>query len=513
MRWTRVALAVAASGWLGAGQGLAQTQFSGLGTLEFPNSGAPAAQEAFLAGVKLLHSFEFDDAAEAFREAQTIDPSFALAYWGEAMSYNHPLWAEQDFAAARKTLARLGATRAERLARAKTDKEKAYLEAIETLYGEGDKLARDIAYSEKMAQMYATYPEDHEVATLYALSLLGTVRPGDQGYRRQMLAASVVDKVFRANPNHPGAAHFLIHAYDDPEHAVLGLAAADAYAKIAPAAGHANHMPSHMYVQLGMWDKARDSNIAAYESSVKWAERKGLSASRRDFHSLSWLHYAYLQLNQPAKAQETIDWIAQVAKDSPTPRVSSVLGSMEARQIIETETWRKIELAPAPAATTVANDGMTRNYDSSTTALLTAGLSNARVGELELARTAMTRLAASRDAQKTAGREYAAKNIEIMVREVEAVIKQAEKDTPGALAAAKAAVDIEASLDPPSGPPEPIKPSHELYGELLLAADKFDEAAKAFEDALVRMPNRRLSVEGLKKATAKAPGKTTSQGR
>ncbi|MFN8061440.1 MAG: hypothetical protein U0Q12_19940 [Vicinamibacterales bacterium] len=509
MKWSHLAGPIVLCAAIGVSPVMAQPK--SLGTISFPNSGAKEAQDSFLAGVKYLHSFEFDDAAESFREAQKADPGFALAYWGEAMSYNHPLWAEQDFAAARKVLTKLGATRAERLAKAKTEKEKDLLDAVETLFGEGDKLTRDFAYSDAMAKAFQKQTNDHEVACLYALSLLGTVRPGDHGFRRQMLAASIVEKVFKENPDHPGAAHFLIHAFDDPEHAPLGLPAADAYAKIAPAAGHANHMPSHIFLQRGMWEKAAASNVAAYNSSVDWAQRKGLSTSRRDFHSLSWLQYAYLQLDQAAKAKETIDWIAQVAGESPTPRVTSVYESMRARQIIETQKWEKIAIPGAtPTGQAVPMDGASRNYDASTALLLAAGISGAKLGDLDTARQAESRLKAMRESQQTAGRTYAAKNIEIMEKEVGAVIKIAEKQPDAALALAKAATEIEASLDPPSGPPEPIKPSHELYGELLLDAGHYADAVKAFEEALMRMPNRRLSVLGMQQAKAKATPKTTA---
>src|SRR5215208_3935594 len=208
-----------------------------LGTITFPTSGKPAAQPAFLEGVKALHSFQFDEAGEAFKRAEKADPDFAMAYWGEAMSFNHPLWAQQDVNASKLALEKLAPTHEARLAKAKLPKEKAFLEAQQILFfAPGDKLVRDKAYSEQMAAMYAQWPDDHEVAILYALSLLGTVRPGDTGYRRQALAASIAQKIFAENPKHPGSAHFIIHAFDDPEHAPLALSAANAYAKIAPAA-------------------------------------------------------------------------------------------------------------------------------------------------------------------------------------------------------------------------------------------------------------------------------------
>jgi len=190
------------------------------------------------------------------------------------MSHNHPLWAQQDTDAAKKILEKIAPTLDGRVARVKTPKEKAFLQTIDVLYySPGDKLARDNAYSNAMAAVYAQWPDDHEVATWYALSLLGTVRPADRGFRRQALAASIVEKVYKENAKHPGAAHFIIHAFDDPDHAPLALPAARAYAGIAPSAAHALHMPSHIFVQRGMWEDVRTSNIAAYKAARARAER------------------------------------------------------------------------------------------------------------------------------------------------------------------------------------------------------------------------------------------------
>ena len=267
-----------------------------LGDIDFPNSGSEAAQEPFLRGVKALHSFWFEEAEEAFRNAQEVDPDFALAYWGEAMSHNHPLWAEQDVAKAREVLSRLGKTRKQRLEKAPTDREKIYLDAIETLYaGSADKLTRDKAYEAAMAKLAATYPDDKEAQAFHALSLLGLVRPGDQGFSRQMKAGAKALRLFQEAPNHPGAAHYVIHSFDDPEHAPLALPAAERYAKIAPEAHHALHMPTHIFVQHGMWDRVAESNLSAFNASAKWVERKNLSETKKDFHSWQWRTYANLQ--------------------------------------------------------------------------------------------------------------------------------------------------------------------------------------------------------------------------
>ena len=269
-----------------------------------------------------------------------------MAYWGEAMSHNHPLWAQQDVEAAKKILDRLDPTHEGRVAKAKLPKEKAFLEAMHILYfSPGDKLARDTAYSEAMARMYAQWPDDHEIAVFYALSLLGTVRPGDTGFRRQALAASIAESVFQENPKHPGAAHFIIHSFDDPDHAPLGLTAARAYATIAPSAAHALHMPSHIFVQLGMWQEAAASNVVAYKAAVDLNARMKLAEGREDFHTLSWLAYANTMLGKLDDAKKNVDLAKQAADRNPgNAGIRDGYLGMRARLISDTGQWEKLPL-------------------------------------------------------------------------------------------------------------------------------------------------------------------------
>ena len=483
-----------------------------LGNISFPASGAPAALPPFLDGVKDLHSFEFDEAAEAFHRAQQLDPDFALAYWGEAMSYNHPLWAQLDLPAARKALERLGPTLEIRLAKAATDKEKAYLAAVDRLfYAPGDKLARDIAYSGAMARMHDRWPDDHEIAIFYALSLLGAVRPADTGFRRQALAASIALKVYQENPNHPGAAHFIIHAFDDPDHAILALPAARMYAGIAPAAPHALHMPSHIFVRLGMWQDVAASNIVAYQAAVNLIARMHLPEGREDFHTLSWLEYANLMLGKFGDAQANVDLARQAADRNPQNHtIAQQYHTMLARYILETGAWRKIPIensTDAPAAMP-GMPGMSGSGEGAW--IFIAGLSAARLGDTQQAEQARVRLSAIRQSVESAGDAYAAKPLAIMRDEVASALHLALHQNSEAVRLAQQAADIEAASAPPSGPPEPIKPALEFYGELLLTEGKPSEAAAAFERQLLRTPNRTPSVEGLARATAKAAGPETA---
>jgi tetratricopeptide (TPR) repeat protein len=493
------------------------------GTITFPTSGAPGAQEAFLTGVKALHSFQFDEAAEAFQRAQKADPAFAMAYWGEAMSHNHPLWAQQDVEAATRVLDRLDPTHAGRVAKAKLPKEKAFLEAQHVLYfSPGDKLARDHAYSQAMARMYEQWPADHEVAVFYALSLLGTVRPGDTGFRRQAIAAAIAQSVFQANPKHPGAAHFVIHSFDDPDHAPLGLPAARAYARIAPSAAHALHMPSHIFVQLGMWQDVVASNVDAYKAAVELNARMKLPEGREDFHTLSWLAYGNTMLGRFDDAKRNAEQAKAAADRNPGNRgIQNGYLGMRARYISDTGHWEKLPLA-VPAAPAAGGDhanmpGMTMpgmgGGEGSATWTYIAGVSAAKLGDLATAETAEQELKAITAKTQGGPTSYAARPHLIREKELGAIVRWAKGQKDEAIQLARDAADVEKTMAAPSGPPEPIKPAFELYGELLLEAGRAKEAMAAFEQALLRTPRRTPSVLGLARAAAAAGDQTTARQR
>jgi tetratricopeptide (TPR) repeat protein len=457
-----------------------------LGAIDFPNSGKKEAQEAFIRGVAALHNFWFEEAGEAFKNAQETDPGFALAYWGEAMSYNHPLWAEQDIAAARDVLHRLGATRKDRLGKAPTERERLYMEAIEELYGEGDKLARDIAYEKAMERLHERFPEDVEAAAFYALSLLGTVRPGDKGFTRQMKSGAIVLDLLQKHPDHPGAAHYVIHSFDDPQHAPLALPAANRYAEIAPEAHHALHMPSHIFLQHGMWDRVAQSNQASYDASAKWVERKGLSIDKRDYHSLQWRAYANLQRGIYTDSLDAIRIVGDAAKEIQSARLERIKTSMQATHMIETNRYEDLPLPQGEPDTS--------RYSSTANLVLAIGMGAAQAknaAKTEQAAAVVGGLAAKSDDP------YTKKTYTIMEHELRGLALMVKGETDAALAQLDEATKIEETLDPPSGPVFPLKPSHELYGEVLARAGKHKEAIAEFQTSLERTPNRTASLLGL----------------
>ena len=477
---------------------------SDLGKVDFPNSGSEAAQEAFQRGVAALHSFWFEEAGEAFKNAQEIDPDFTLAYWGEAISHNHPLWAEQDISAARDVLKRFGATRSERRAKTPTERERLYLDTVEILYGPGDKYERDELYHQAMRRLAEAHPEDNEAKAFYALSYLGLVRRGEPGFHRQMKAGAIATQLFQEQPNHPGAAHYVIHSFDDPEHAPLALEAANRYAEIAPEAHHAQHMPSHIFVQHGMWNRVSASNTVSYNASAKWVEAKNLSITKRDYHSLEWKAYADLQRGAYGAVLGAVAIVDDAVAETDDNRLRRISASIVARHAIETGRYDAISLP--------MGDVDTSRYNSTANLLLAVGMKAFAEKDAAAANEAATQLRALADKRVEAGEAYQADSVRIMQHEVEALAAQLEGNTESALKHAAAATSIEENQGPPSGPTYPMKPSHELRGELLLAAGKAEKARAQFETSLTRTPNRTASLLGLARA-ATALGDTATANR
>lgn len=473
-------------------------QESQLGRVEFPTSGSPQAQAHFLRGLAALHSFWYEEALEAFRESTKVDPDFMMGYWGEAMTYNHPLWSEQDSAAARLVVAKFKDTPKS------TERERAYLNAVKLLYGEGDKRARDMAYSAAMEKIYRSYPYDLDAAAFYSLSLLGLVRSEDKSYRLQARAGAIALDVYQKNPNHPGAAHYIIHSFDDPDHAILALPAARRYASIAPEAHHARHMPSHIFVQLGMWPEAAASNESAWESSDAWMKRKHLSINVRDYHSLHWLLYAYLQQGRYQKAEELLALMKKVMKESTYDNklrpgyYENNWANMAAAFIVETERWNLVDDLFAVKKPDTSSDQ--------------TGMSSASHGSSHGGPTVRSSMASQTLPIFIRGLAAAIKGTAVELTsvgpvnklQVEALNAAMKKDYATAIDLMKKATALEEERGAPYGPPTLIKPSHELFGEILLRAGQPKEAMEKFQIALLRQPNRARSLLGLARAAAQS---------
>ena len=471
--------------------GSAQAQFASVGSLEFPTSGSPKAQQHFLRGVAILHSFGFKQAIKEFQAAQRIEPDFAMAYWGETLCYNHPLFADQlgvDEDSPRAVLARLAPTRTERLAKAPTDREKGFLNAIEILFGEGDRQERRVGYMEAMRRLHERYPDDPEVGAFYALSLLSGSRAlADRTFRYEMMAGALALRLFADNADHPGAPHYAIHAFDDPIHAPLALPAALRYAEIAPAVSHARHMPTHIFIQHGMWDLVSVHNQSAYEAArALWQPGDSVGDT---VHSLDWGQYGDLQRGDYTKARTWIERLETVNRESGgASRAASSLPRLKARYIVEAEEWR---LQPI-------------TDESSPPELLATGMSAVRSGDLATAAQADAALKRAFDERSRSGDRRARDDraMQIAQREVAALISLAKGHGEEAIRLMDEAIEIAERGRPPAGAANPVKPPYELYGEILLELDRPAEAAERFETSLVRMPNRPRSLLGSARAAA-----------
>jgi tetratricopeptide (TPR) repeat protein len=486
-------------------------QLESVGNLQFETSGSPEAQKHFLRAVAILHSFGWKQAIAEFQAAQKIDPGFALAYWGETLCYNHPLAPEQDGKTPREVLKRLAPTPEARLAKAPTPREKGFLRAVEALWADGDDWrARRVAYMAEMERLHREYPEDDEVTTFYAVSLLSGARAlEDDSFRLEVKAGSLAMDVFKRNRNHPGAAHYIIHSFDDPIHAPLALDAAEAYAAIAPAVSHAIHMPTHIFIQHGMWEKVANQNMRAHQvASDLWKSGDSMSDMS---HSLDWGQYGFLQQGDYAKAAENVRRFEEMVKMSETGRASSGLALAKARYIVETEQWKVQALSDGASEEEIFANGMSaaRTRDLETAEKMAKQL--AKKVSSEEKESSSSGHASHGGAPAPHSQEELAGTV--MGKELSALIALARGKKDEAVALLREAVKVEEVMRPPNGAANPVKPSHELLGEVLLEIGNPGEAAKAFEASLLRMPNRARSLLGSARAHAATGDRATATER
>jgi tetratricopeptide (TPR) repeat protein len=360
---------------------------------------------------------------------------------------------------------------------------------VEALFfGDGDTAARRTAYMKSMRGLYEQYPDDDEIAAFYALSLLSAAGPaGGGGHRMNVLAGSIALGITERNPEHPGAVHYTIHAFDDPVHAPLALPAAWVFADIAASVSHARHMPTHIFIQHGMWDQVSTSNQSAYEAAVALWE-PGDSAGDMT-HALDWGQYGDLQRGDYARARLWIERMEEIVAENPGQmRVIGALPRVKARYVLETRQW-----ASQPVTDT-----------STAPELLATGISAVHLEDFSLAAQAAEQLAEM--AQAAAAEKDSSyysrtgQPLAIMHKEVAGLLAIARGDSEAGLALLEEGVAIADSMRPPNGAPNPVKPVHELYGEALLSANQYSDAVELFDQSLLRTPNRPLSLLGLARA-------------
>ena len=449
-----------------------------LGKVSFPVSCSAAAQEQFGRAVALLHSFWVKAATQAFAEVAQTDPSCAMAHLGTAMTLlGNPLAAPPP----PKTLAE-GWAAVERATTigAQTPREAGYIVAIGAFYKDADRIdhrTRAVAYEKAMERLAATYPADREATIFYALALNMTFLPTDKTYANQLKAAALLEQVFAEQPDHPGVAHYLIHSYDFPPIANRGLPAARRYASVAPAAPHAQHMPSHIFTRVGAWQESIGSNRAAAALARADGERDGV------LHAMDYMMYGYLQTAQDREAKRLLDEVAGVTGVSMTPIAGFFNGAaIPARYALERRAWGlAASLEPQPSPRFPFTEAITR---------FARALGAARGGNAAAAQKDVDRLEALRDALTQAKVGYWAEQVEIQRRAAAGWVALAQGRRDDALKLMHAAAELEDSTEKHPVTPGPLAPARELLGEMLLELKDAPGALREFEASMKREPNR-----------------------
>ncbi len=454
-----------------------------LGRVSFVTSCQPGTQQEFDRAVALLHSFAYAPAEKAFRGVAAQDPDCAIAYWGVAMTHFHPLW-EPRLPAEGFSVGQHAMTRAEML-NAASARERGYIHALSLIFDDPaiPYSTRALQYEAAMHQLAVANPNDVEVQVFYALALISDASPTDKTHSKQKQAAAVLEPLYREHPDHPGIPHYLIHAYDSQELASRGLAAAQAYSKIAPSAPHALHMPSHIFTRLGMWDDSIASNLAAKAAAQEQGD------TGEELHAMDYLEYAYLQSGRDHEAAQVIEQLGGMHDlDMSDFKSGYAATAMPIRYVVERGRWseaEKISLPPAAALPQVQ-----------AIAVWARGLGFARNGHAKEAREEAETLRQIEERLRTSGNAYWASQVHIMTGEVLGWSAQAEGRPEVATATLRSAADDEDGIEKLPATPGPIVPAREQLGELFLEQGDFAAAGKAFETALVNSPGRRGSLQG-----------------
>ncbi len=478
---------------------------NGLGTIAFKATGKAAAQPAFQKGMLLLHSFEYDDAAELFAEAIRIDPGFVMAYWGEAMTYNHPLWQEQDMDAGRKILAALDENADKRVNKAATVLEQDFMRGVNILFGPGDKQTRDSSYAAFMQTLYGKYPGNDEVASFYSLALnaWGYASMSDEILEK---AADIGFEVMKRNPEHPGAIHYIIHAYDNPKYADKALQAADDYAVVAPAAGHALHMPTHIYTALGIWDKVVSSNITSWQAEMARKERKALDNDALGYHSYHWLQYGLLQQGNYTTALQMADSMRLFCEQLPSKRARNHLIYLQTSYLGE-----KLDYTTKSNLPVVDHSDL--NITTRAAAWFASGMHAYQTGDKASLHQSIQHIQGailvegdkeSGSGLRICGNISRSQATETDVQLAGVILHQLQAQE-AQLAGNKQkyedemneAIALHAQVGNQPGPPIVTIPPHEMYGRWLMEENRLADAKLQFEQALRLKPNRLHAKQGI----------------
>ena len=481
-------------GMAAAGQDHAHAYDPGekLGTVSFPTSCTADVQKPFERGVALLHSFWYEEAQKQFAEVAAKDPNCAIAYWGQALSLWHQLWDRPKDPTMKRGWAFV--QQAQTIG-AKTQREREYIGAVAAFYRDHEKLdfpQRATAYSNAMEKVYRQYPSDHEAAAFYALSLLASAPPRDTTLAAEKKAVPILQKLFDEQPDHPGAAHYLIHSCDSPQLASMGLDAARRYARIAPASPHAVHMPSHIFARLGLWQEDIDSNLASQAATQKASEHH-MGGAAHDLHAMDFLEYAYLQIGEEAKAKAIVDQVASMpsmnSDDDMHGYMDMARAAFPATYLIEMRQWKDvIALEPTSAS---------KPYNQAIVYWAQA-IGYGHLGDIANAKKAVEQYDAMVEATKKTTEAYYAQYMDTDGDEARAWAAFADHKSDDALRLIRKVADRQDAL----GKGETSLPAREMLADMLLQMDRPQEALAEYEKSLKVDPNRFNGLYGAARAAA-----------
>ncbi len=457
------------------------------GTIEFETSCNGSVKKDFNLAVKLLHSFEYDEAEKAFAKVIDEEPNCAMAYWGIAMSNFHALWAPPTEAELKK------GAKAIQIAQSlkKSIREGDYINAIASLYTDWEKVdhrTRCISFEKAMEKVYTKYPDDKEGAVFYALALDAAADPNDKSFAKQKKAGAILNALYPNEPNHPGVAHYIIHTYDYPQLAQQGLVAAKKYASIAPSSAHALHMPSHIFTRLGLWDECINSNLASVSSAKCYAEAAGIKGHwDEELHGLDYLVYAYLQKGENDSAKKQWDYLKAVKEVHPANfKVAYAFAAIPSRYLLENKLWQQAANLKVTRANFAWKDFPWQEAIIHFTRLM----GSVHIGNLNAAKDELKELNRLHDTLTNQKDTYKANQVQIQIKTSEAWMRLKEGRNDEALMLMQLAADMEDKTEKHPVTPGEVIPAIELLGDMLLEMNNPDKALEAFEATLQKHPNR-----------------------
>lgn len=458
---------------------------SDYGVTQFDASGSSEAHDVFLQGLLQLHNFEFTDARLSFQKTRKIDPDFTMAWWGEALTWWHPLWPSTDLEAARDVLEQMGPDSATRVAMGKTARERDYLATIEVLFAEGERQARRDAYSDALAALYRKYPDDLDAAAFYALSILA--KSNGRNYHSYMRAGAITEEILDKNPLHPGGLHYNIHSYDDTIHAPLGLRAARDYYKVAPSAVHALHMGAHIYYATGNWQLGLERNIDSFEEAVSRMPESNAPYHPETFHSLHWIPYGFQQTGEHDRARDYLAIIEEQVNRYAHPMARTVYIEARASFIVDTEEWDTDLLAqPIDLAGLTEYAVVTDHYVN--------GLSALKQGDVGLANEYLLKMGVPAIPDVGPRNTMGAA---ILKMALEGQVALAEGRIEDGLSLLHKATDIDLGWPSEAGPVKPVQPMAELLADTYRELGDLEKAKTYYDMSQQYSVGRARTLRGL----------------